>query len=61
MLVADRDRLEDGVMHAEFRLSAVFGEGYRHQRFVAGRAPHILPGIGEDEPLRLHDLAINAL
>src|SRR5207247_10908810 len=60
MLVADRDRLEDGLMHGELRLLTEFGEGHRHQRFVPGLACCIFKGIGEDESLRLHDLAINA-
>src|SRR5881296_3697273 len=60
MRVARRHRLEDGLTHGEPRLSTVLGEGYRHQRFVAGLALRILPGPREDEPHRLHDLAIDA-
>src|SRR5262249_21063690 len=60
MRITSSDGLEDGLMQRQLRLPTTFLEGYRHQCFVAGLTPRILPCVGEDEPLRLHELTVDA-
>ena len=56
VLLARRDRVEDGLVQGEPRLAAEIGEGHGHQRRGAGITRRVVRDVGQDEPLRRGDL-----
>ena len=57
MGIACPDRFELGLPEGHQRFCAPIGEGYGHERFVAGNALRVIRYVGEHEPLRFHDFA----